>query len=215
MWDGRRLTARQFCASRRRSTTLMDLESFQQTFSRMTESSDMADIIIQFHALPEELGPLLHWAMKDLGVHLTAFRFPPLQAVEVQADTLDALLVDPSIGEFRFTLGAPIRSVTPQNDFFDQNPGSLSLDIGRLSEKGLMESCLSCRTSDARSFEVWKKIARKLKGMTKAGAIDINLANGASGRSRNHRYTPGAKALDEKGVPIKQFPAATTVFHFE
>jgi hypothetical protein len=175
----------------------------------------MAGIVIQFHALPEELGPLLHWAMKDLGVHLTAFRFPPFRIVEVRPDTLDALLMDPSVCNFHFTLGAPIRSVTFQSEFLDQNPGSLGLDIGRLSEKGLRESCLSCRDPDARSFEVWKKIARKLKGIAKTGdMIATNPDTGATARYKNQRYTAGAKALDERGVPILPV-AGGVVLHFE
>jgi hypothetical protein len=173
----------------------------------------MTDILIQFHALPEELRPLIHWSMEELGVHITAFRFWPFQAVEVRLDTLDAPLLDPSIRELALTLEAPTLSIANMNAFLDLHPAALRLDIGRRSEKGLAESCLSCRTWDARSLEVWKKIARKLRGITKAGAIATNPDTGATARSRNHRYTVGAKALDDAGVPIMPV-AGGNVLHF-
>ena len=68
----------------------------------------MAGILSQFHALPEELRPLLTWAMADLAVHVTAFRFPPFQAVAVRPDALDEfLLFDPLVGEVALTLEVP------------------------------------------------------------------------------------------------------------
>lgn len=172
----------------------------------------MPGMIIQFHAVPEELIPLLSWAMKDLSVHITAMRFWPFSAVEMRPDTLEVLFLDPSVQEIKLTLEAPRLPVAMASEFYDRHSSALGLDIGRLSEKGLIESCLSCRDADTRSSDVWKRIAAKLRGITKAGASATSLATGVTAKYKNHRYTSGAKALDDKGVAI--LPAAgTSVLH--
>jgi hypothetical protein len=173
----------------------------------------MTDILIQFHALPEDLVPLLHWAVKDLAVHVTAFRFFPFQAEEIRQDMLDALFLEPSTRVIAFTRTRASLPAATKGEFLDNNSGALSLDIGRLSEKGLNESCLSCRTSDVHSLEVWKQIARKLKGITKAGATATSPTTRATSRVRNHRYTAGAKALDERGIPMLPV-AGSVLLHF-
>ncbi len=128
-------------------------------------------------------------------------------------DDLDALLLDPSVRELALTLEIPTLSVANATAFLDKHPGALRLDIGRRSEKGLRESSLSCRTSDARSLTAWKRVVRKLQCITKAGAIAVNPATGATSRLRSHRYTEGAKALDERGVPMLPV-AGAAVLHF-
>lgn len=173
----------------------------------------MTDILIQFHALPEELRPLFAWSIVDIEAQITAFRFQPFLAQKVRMDNLDVLLLDPSVREVAFTLEVPTLSVATATAFLDRHPGALRLDMGRRSEKGLRESSLSCRTSDARALTAWKGVVRKLQGITTAGAIAVNPATGATSRLRSHRYTEGAKALDDMGVPMLPV-AGATVLHF-
>ncbi|MEO1173980.1 MAG: hypothetical protein AAFX94_18330 [Myxococcota bacterium] len=163
----------------------------------------MADILVQFHALVDELNGFVRDALEEVPASVTAFRFWPFEAVRVEVDDVEAMLRDHHVREIAFTLDPPKLPVKNSNEFLDLNPSALRLDIGRLSEHGLHESCLSARTTDRRSLEAWRKFARRLRKTTKAGAVAVNPVTGATAMARNHRYTAGAKALSDKGVEIK------------
>src|SRR5690349_16095865 len=123
----------------------------------------MADVLIQFHALADELVAFVREAVAEVPVHLTAFRFAPFDAVALDADDLEPTLRDESVREIAFTLGPPALAIANSNEFLDRNADALRLDIGRISEAGLRESCLSARTTDERALHAWRKLARKLR----------------------------------------------------
>lgn len=173
----------------------------------------MTDILIQFHALPEELIPVVRWAVADLGVHLASLRFFPFRVEHVSPEDVEKALLEPSIRELVLALDKLDLSAVTQGEFLRGNRGTLNLDIGRLSDRGLRESCLSCRTSDPRYIEAWRKVARKVRGMTKAGAIAVNPITGATTKATAHRHTKGARALDSRGIPMLPV-AGGAVFHF-
>lgn len=162
----------------------------------------MADVLIQFHALLDELAVFLVGVLDDLDVHVTALRFQPFRAEPVGKDDIELALRDPAVRELVLTLDPPGHAVLDAAAFASRNPSALRLDLGRRSERGLGESCLSARTKDERALEVWKQIARKLRRITLAGALAMNPATGATSRLRSHRFTAGAKALHDDGVAM-------------
>lgn len=163
----------------------------------------MADILIQFHALIDELVAFVRTALAEVPAYVTAFRFEPFEAVTVEADAIEGAIRDSTVRELAFTIQAPKLPVSTTYEFLQRNPSALRLDIGRLSEGGLGESCLSARTTDEEALAAWKKLARRLRKTTLAGAVATNPATGATTRLGSHRYTAGAKALSDRGVTIR------------
>jgi hypothetical protein len=163
----------------------------------------MADISIQFHALPEELRDFVKQCVADFGLRVVAIHYRPFEAVEVEGDRLNEPFLDSSTHRrLHFTLGTPTLPAANELDFGDKNPDALRLDIGERSKNELRESWLSARTENAAALAVWKKIAKRLKAMTEKGALAVNSKTGDTGPARGHRYTLGAKALQTSGVPM-------------
>lgn len=163
----------------------------------------MADVLVQFHSTVEELSVFLSRVIADVPVHVTAFRFSPFRAESVDAASLDATIRDASVSRLVLTLETPAIAARTEGEFLDKNPGSLVIEIGRLSADGLRESCLSARTEDEEAIRTWREVAGKLRKSTRAGAVAVNPMTGATSFLRNHRFTAGAKALDEHGVVIR------------
>ena len=112
--------------------------------------------------------------------------------------------------ELAFTTHRPNLPATGNLQLLDKNPDLLRLMIGKRGEKGLKESWLSSATADKAALKVWKKIAKRLIGMTKQGALAVNPAIGASGPARRHRYTLGAKMLEATGAQMLDIGGAIT-----
>ena len=167
----------------------------------------MADISIQFHAMPEELLQFVKECLRDFNIHVVAMRFFPFEATEVSADRLEEIFSTSSaFRELAFTVERPVLPVKSSMHFHDQNPSNLGLEIQRPTEKGLRQTWLACRTGDARALSIWKKIAKRLKEMTTTGVVAVNPDTGACASSSSFRFTSGAKALELAGVPM--LPAA-------
>jgi hypothetical protein len=163
----------------------------------------MADISIQFHALPEEQRDFVTQCISDFGLHVVAIRYSPYEAVELDSAAIADVFLDASpVRELAFTLCHPNLPAKGNMEFWDKNPDVLRLQIGRRSEKGVEESHLSARTENAAALAVWKKIAKRLKSMTEKGALAVQPKTGAAGPARGHRYTAGARALEATGVPM-------------
>jgi hypothetical protein len=160
----------------------------------------MADISIQFHAHPDELEQFVsEWARK-YRLNLVGVELKPFRVFRVGDTRLD-LASNLSIQRIAFFASNPDLSVNTPNEFSDQNPDKLLLAIGRLEERGLRESWLTAK-EDSQNFPIWKKIAKELKTVTQAGAVAVNPATGAKSKLRTHRYTKGAKALEQEGMDI-------------
>lgn len=167
----------------------------------------MADIKIQFHALPEELLQFVGECIRDFNIHVVAMRFAPFEAKEISSETLGSVFSPTSpFRELALTVECPILPATSNTDFHDKNPTKLRLDIQRPTESGLRQTWLACRTDDEEALNVWKKVARRLKDITKTGVVVVNPDSGCSAPSSSFRYTSGAKALERAGVPM--LPAA-------
>ena len=161
----------------------------------------MADISIQFHASHAELRDFVKQAVSDFDLHVVAIRYPPYEAVELDTNRLDEAFADSSpYDELAFTLRQPKLPAKGNMELWDNNPDALRLMVGKRTKTELRESWLSARTENDTAFAVWKKIAKRLKGMTEKGALAVNRKTGATGPARWHRYTAGAKALESSGV---------------
>jgi len=157
----------------------------------------MATFAIQFHALTDELATFVADWIREFGVYATALDFPPFRARSIEPTTLREEFERETMGSVMITENAP-RLALSQSQLLDDNYPALMVDIGRLGDRGLKESCLSTMLATPR----WKAISNDLKKRTRAGAWAINSFNGATSFNRNHRYTPGAKAISEAGKSI-------------
>jgi hypothetical protein len=166
----------------------------------------MTDISLQFHALPEEVLPPFRRFVEDAHGHVVAIRFNPFEASLAEPAELEQLFADSSIRRLAVTLRPPDLSANGMNQFLDHNPGALLLEIGRSTPDGLRESWLTARTDDADTLSKWRGLLKKLRSLTKAGAMAVNPETGARAKMRSHRFTAGAKALERNGTPI--LPAA-------
>lgn len=163
----------------------------------------MADISIQFIATPEEIRDFAKQAVSEFGLYLIEIRYPPYEVVELNPARLDEPWSYSSpFNELAFTIRRPNVLAKGNLELADKNPDILRLQIGGRSEKGLIESHLSARTDDKAALVVWKKIAKRLKGITQKGMTGFDLKSGASGPIPWLRYTAGAKALESGGVPL-------------
>ena len=56
----------------------------------------MADILTQFHALPEELLQFVKECVAEFKLHVVAMRFFPFDAIEINPDELEAVFSNSS-----------------------------------------------------------------------------------------------------------------------
>ena len=173
----------------------------------------MATLSIQFHALPSELAPRVRNWVVELNVHLVCISFRPFSVVEIPPSAIESAINAGKCRRFTLTVNPPNLSVDSPDAFGRENPGALTLDVGCLSANGLQESWLAARTLETPLPTQWNYVAKDLRAITNAGAIAVNPRSGATSRSKNHRYSPGAKALEASGVAIRS-GAGTSLLKF-
>ena len=161
----------------------------------------MAGVIIQFHATIDELEQFVGDAISQYGIFATALWFHPFRATVLPQQAVSTIRHS-AVRDVAFTTLEPRLDAAHLLDWVDKNEGALMLGIGKISNTGLDESCLSSKTDDQDKLGVWRKVAADLRKRTKAGASAVNRATGATSFLRNHRYSIGAKRLSEDGVPI-------------
>jgi hypothetical protein len=163
----------------------------------------MPDISIQFHAIPDEMRDFAEEIVHDFSLHMVAMKFFPFEAVEVKPNDIARVFSDESpYREFMFTVTDPVVEGTGNMKILDENPGALRLTIERKTKEGLGQSGLDVRTDDPALLPIWRAVARRLKGMTKAGVTIVNPITGDRGWYRTFRYSSGAKAWADSGIPI-------------
>jgi len=170
----------------------------------------MVSFSIQFHATLDELIDFLETWMDRYAIHAVAVH-KPFRAEPISIPEAREIVSQPSVRSIVLTALPANLSAATGNELLDKNPGSLVLDVGRMRERGLEESCLN--TMDASA--TWKKIATDLKRRTTAGAVGVHETTGAVARYRNRRFTTGAKALAEQGTALRQFAQLPVVFRPE
>src|SRR5262245_37837917 len=97
----------------------------------------MPDISIYFHALPDELIPLVKESVTEMGLRVSAVSFPPWQVRLLESDEIATAIMAGHCRQLILSEEEPCLDVLNQNDFAEKNPGLLYLDIGRHSAGGL------------------------------------------------------------------------------
>lgn len=162
----------------------------------------MADVSVELHALEEELLSFIEEIVKEFKLSVCVMSFPPFDVKEIDISDLRKATSDTKTDRVALTISPPSLPWTTFLKFLDHNPGTMTIDLGRLTEQGLKESWLTARTSNPAVLDTWRRVARKLRSRTKAGAIAINPETGASSKVRTHRFTKGALNLHEQGVAM-------------
>jgi hypothetical protein len=147
---------------------------------------------IQFHATREELIEFIRQGAEEFELHLAAIKEFPLdefEGHEITVEELPAIAKNRKFGTFALSLRPINLKVSHINEFHDRNPHALVLEIGKRSGKGLKESWLFCNGGTARTKPIWDKVAKELKELTLAA-------------DHGFRYTPAAKELESRGVPM-------------
>jgi hypothetical protein len=129
-------------------------------------------------------------------------KFPPFEACQVDREAIETAFTDDSVERIFLTLRPPVLPAIGMNDFLSRNPDALILDIGRQSESGLKESWLSARTDNKEAISTWRRLAKKLRAMTRTGVTAVNPKTGATARLKDHRFSEGAKLLESEGFPM-------------
>ncbi len=171
----------------------------------------MKKIMIQFHATLEELVEYINAVNSEFGLFMVMMVVRPFALKIVDgAMSVEDLKIN---GDIRtvFLKEKPDIAASSQNEFYDLNPGSIGLHIGRVTEEGLEESALAFMSDDKDKAVMASKFASWLKKMTKAGAIAVNPVNGVEANVSSHRYTEGAKSMYDQGVKI--LPVAGNSFY--
>jgi hypothetical protein len=154
----------------------------------------MPDLSVQFYATQDEVADSLKKWVLHYGIQVAAMRFLPF-SIALVTDDVSGAVRDADVNRLVLLHGPAVLNVRDKADFEDKNEGGLILDLGRVSESGLAQSWLTCRTDNDDAFVVWKKIARDLRRWTTAGTTAINRQNGATEFDRENRYSPGARGI--------------------
>jgi len=170
----------------------------------------MADISIQFHAVPDEILALLQPFVVEQRLHVIALRFPPFRAAPAE---LAESVRDSTVRSLALAIDTPDATATTSGGFRAANPDMLTVQIGRHTQAGLGESWLAARTNDWKALAQWQALAKALKATTFTGVLAVNAKTGATAPARSHRFTAGARALAAEGV-IMLASAGSVTYRF-
>lgn len=149
---------------------------------------------IQFYALPDEISNFICEVQQEFHFYIVRFEYQPWCAklIATKDGYASALRLTP--GRYNLYNYMPDLSIEKPSDFRDKNTNAISIDIAPLSDGSLDESALSTMADEEDiAFAQAKKIAYKLKKITKAGVMFKNVELDVEGLSRTHRYSNGVQ----------------------
>lgn len=155
----------------------------------------------QFHALPAEVADVVAGVMAGFGVKCIACRFFPFTVEVIDSNRLLAMLEDRSVGRLVLTLSEPITGVASPGALYEANPGSMHLEMGRVSAEGLRESLIGFG-AEHDAPRPWVELLQRLKAKTQVGADAVSVDGSHRVHMPSHRYTAGASRLQDSGVPM-------------
>jgi len=162
----------------------------------------MADISIQFWATEREVTEWLKGWIDHKEITLVAMTFEPFSVKQVKSQSIPEVVCDRKVERLCLFASQPKLNARSKWDFENDNHDELVLDVAHLSEEGLRESWLTCRSDNKDALAKWRQIAKDLKSKTTAGVTAINRQNGISGFYKSDRYSEGAKELEDAGTPM-------------
>ncbi len=193
----------------------MVLVACRQTLFPTIYIDTMADISIQFHALPDEVIQFAKDVVRDFGLTLVAIKVRPFEIRRIDnLESLRPVAEDLGFSRFIFLLGEPCLLAPNELAFIEMNPDCLRLDIGQKSKDSLRQSWLSARTEHVEAVALWRKISARLKKITHQGAIAINPDTGAKGFIGRFRYTTNAKIMCDGGMTMLPI-AGSSILKFD
>lgn len=166
----------------------------------------MSDISLQFHATAEELVTLATRFAADHQLRVVGIRSRPFSAQAIRFSDIETAMIHGQYERFAFVQGDLALPVESAGQFAEAHPGALSLVVGRLTDSGLQQSWLACRALADPIPPEWRMLVRAIRSITKAGVTVMNPDTRDTVIMKHFRYTAGAKALYDKGVPM--FPLA-------
>ena len=174
----------------------------------------MKSVIIQFHALPEELVEFVNQVEKEFKLTVILLRIKPFSIENVTSkfnveylkkyDCQDEINIILSVKDVHV-------DVQSQKQLLSLNKGCIVLALGRLSENQLNESRLSFISDSKEEANLVTKIVSRLKKKTIAGAIAVNPITLSEAKIRTHRFTEGARKAYLNGTKIN--PLAGNCFY--
>lgn len=164
----------------------------------------MTSSVVQLHASPDELALFIGDVAREFNLHVVLFRFRPTFSCESVPDPLKlADVMDLKAGhEVVLLLNEPQLEAGNQLQFYDLNPGCISIDFGRWLPQGLRQSSVGYKTDDAATISIGTEILKRLKKLCVAGVRITNPKTGKSTISKTYRYTARALALEQSGVQM-------------
>lgn len=164
----------------------------------------MSKLSFQFHAMPEDLPWLIDQIASDEVVVVAGFRRENSQ-VSVLENPISSSLAN-EMAVIGFTFGAAAVDVVSVDEYRRKNPDALILEVGLLTERGLMESWIYAMTENAEAMRGWRSIVKKLRVQMLSGVVAMNPITGAIAPMPNHRFSVAAKDAALNGQ--RMLPAA-------
>ncbi len=165
----------------------------------------MTSMVVQFHATPEEILEFIKSVTLDLRLTLTLVRFKPFFLKELESREIQRLndLSSADLGVSYLLSQQPLNlEANSKNMTLELNPGCVIVEVGKMTEFALHESCLSFVSEDHEEIGTAKKVTSRLKKITRAGVDVVNSESGATGRIRSHRYSEGARIKCKEGLKL-------------
>jgi hypothetical protein len=162
--------------------------------------------MIQFHASIEEILAYVDSTRTKLTLDTVLLYESPYEVKQIQHDeAFDEKLLDSIRQDASLVLleSVDVATTSSRQAFHERNPGAVFIEIGNETSDGLYQSALSFMSDNEQELKLAKKIAARLKRITKAGPVAVNPKTGDECVVKTYRYTEGAKEKYESGIIIR------------
>ncbi|NEA34822.1 hypothetical protein [Streptomyces sp. SID13031] len=161
----------------------------------------MMKTTLSFHGSRDDISSLLSPWVAELQVKVVGEQFFPNYRADLLKEDLSSTALQ-SLNRISLQRGTVDLSVSSASSFIDRNSTGLLVALGRQDPRGLRESLLGAMTDDGVAMRMWKKVRNDLHRSLARGAWVVNTVTGTRTRDDGHLYGPGAKQLQNEGVPI-------------
>lgn len=165
----------------------------------------MPSMLVQFHAMAEDLGLFLAAAEAEYAACVTVARWHPFSLAKMDGSSNSVewsrFLRDSGISA-AYISDRQVISAATSGAVIDKNPGVVVLTIGRFVNDGVEESSLSYRSHDSSGIDFAKRVFGKLKKLSVAGGVARSLKSGETMLLRAHRFMPLAVRAASQGLNL-------------
>jgi hypothetical protein len=161
----------------------------------------MMKTTLSFHGSRDDISSLLSPWISELQVMVVGEQFFPAYRVNLLEKGLSSATLQ-ALNRISLHLGNVDLSASSALSFIEKNSTGLLVTLGRQDPRGLRESLLGAMTDDRVAMGMWRKVRNDLQKSLAKGAWVVNTGTGTRVRDDAHLYGPGAKQLQDEGVPI-------------